>query len=214
MILYAISGLGADERVFQQLKLNCEIECVQWIIPLKNENISSYSKRLSNKISVEEPFGIIAVSFGGLIAMEMLRVIRPEFIMLISSMKSSDEIPSLYRFLGKLKLNRVVPASLFKPPFFISKFIFGTKSSLLKAIIRDTDSNFAKWAVNELLNWNYNHSNSSIDVYRIHGDKDRLLKAPRQNKNVFIIKNGGHFAVVDSYMEVSDRINLILSELN
>ena len=46
MRIFAISGLGADERVFKYLNLNCEIIVIQWITPFKKEKIRDYAKRL------------------------------------------------------------------------------------------------------------------------------------------------------------------------
>ncbi len=37
MILYAISGLAADKRVFDFLKLDCKLIPLDWIKPFKNE---------------------------------------------------------------------------------------------------------------------------------------------------------------------------------
>lgn len=212
MKVYAISGLGADERVFQELNLNFELVCVQWIQPYKNESIQSYTKRLFGEESLKEPFGVVAVSFGGLIANELTKLIKPKFVVLISSIETKKELPVLYRIIGFLKLNKLVPKVFLKPPFFISKYVFSSKSILLKQIIRDTDTKFAKWAVNAFLNWN--NLELIQNVYRIHGEKDRLLKAPQKSDNVTIIKNAGHFAIVDKSNLVSKKLNKIFNELN
>ena len=50
MKIYAISGLGADKRVFQFLKLEHEFIPIDWIDPLKNESIAEYAKRFSSII--------------------------------------------------------------------------------------------------------------------------------------------------------------------
>ena len=41
MKLYAISGLGADKRVFQYLDLDYELIHIDWIPPLKGERIAT-----------------------------------------------------------------------------------------------------------------------------------------------------------------------------
>ncbi len=70
MKIYAISGLGADERVFKYLTINYELIPVKWIRPKHKETIHSYSKRLIEEYGIgqETNYGIIGVSFGGLIA--------------------------------------------------------------------------------------------------------------------------------------------------
>jgi len=77
MKIYCISGLGADRRVFKNLKLEAELIFVDWIIPKKKEHISSYASRLATVINQDEEFGLLGVSFGGLIAVEMNKVLIP-----------------------------------------------------------------------------------------------------------------------------------------
>ena len=72
MKILAISGLGADERIFNYLTLDHEIVPIKWIAPSKKETIIAYSKRLiqENNILEENDYAILGVSFGGLIAVE------------------------------------------------------------------------------------------------------------------------------------------------
>lgn len=69
--LYGISGLGADKRVFQYLSLDCEFIYIDWVVPLKNEPIKSYAMRLAEVINTDEAYGILGISFGGLVATEI-----------------------------------------------------------------------------------------------------------------------------------------------
>ena len=101
MKIYGISGLGADERVFQYLEIGEEIEVLKWIVPEKNENIVAYSKRLANQINTKEDFILIGVSFGGMIAVELGKIINPEKIILISSAETKNELRSIYGLFGK-----------------------------------------------------------------------------------------------------------------
>jgi D-arabinose 1-dehydrogenase-like Zn-dependent alcohol dehydrogenase len=85
--IYGISGLGADKRVFKFLKLDSELIPIDWIEPLKNESIINYSKKLSTKIDQNEKVCLIGVSFGGLVATEISKLINPALTILI------DRIP-------------------------------------------------------------------------------------------------------------------------
>ena len=85
MKVYGISGLGADKRVFEKLTLDLELIPIDWITPYKNERIEDYAKRLSKKIDKKEEFIIIGVSFGGLIATEISKILKSKLTILISS---------------------------------------------------------------------------------------------------------------------------------
>lgn len=86
--IYLISGLGADERMFQRLNFyNFEPVYLQWISPKKNESISDYAARLKSQITEEKPI-IIGLSLGGMMAVEISKQIKTEKVVLISSIKT------------------------------------------------------------------------------------------------------------------------------
>lgn len=204
MKLYAISGLGADKRVFQNLTLDCELVSIDWIEPKRNESIAEYSLRLSQKIDTTEKFGIIGVSFGGLVAVEMSKKLNPALTILISSAETSNELRTIYRIFGKSKLVNLIPTKFFDPPRGIAHWIFGAKDKqLLSQILDDTDLNFAKWAVKELVNWK-NEEKLTNPILKIGGTHDKLIPAKGNTK---LIERGGHFMIVDRADEVSEVIN-------
>ncbi|MEM6297448.1 MAG: alpha/beta hydrolase [Bacteroidota bacterium] len=207
MKLYAISGLGADERVFQYLTLDYELIPVQWIKPKQNEGISPYAARLAKKIDESEPFGLIAVSFGGLVAVEISKILSPEVTILISSAETKHELPKIYRIIGKSNLIRLVPHQLFNPPRKVASWVFGTTNhALLKNILDDTDLKFTKWAINELTNWS-NEEGLANHKLKIGGTNDKLI--PPRGK-LTLIEGGGHFMIVDKALEISEVINQCL----
>lgn len=59
MKIYTISGLGADQRVFQELKLDYELVPLNWISPIRNESIQSYASRLAENIDVTEEYMVL-----------------------------------------------------------------------------------------------------------------------------------------------------------
>lgn len=204
MKIFAFSGLGADERVFQFLNLKHELIPVNWITPKKNESIEEYSKRLALSIQIdnEDQFMLLGVSFGGLIATEISKIYPPQKTILISSIETKDELSSFKKALGKII--KVLPIEIIKPPLPIINHYFGAKNKkLLKEIINDTDKKFTKWALNELLNWKNNKK--LINSLIISGSEDKLL--PTKNKKAIIIEKGTHFMIVDQANEISTTIN-------
>lgn len=211
MKLYGISGLGADKRVFEYLDLDCKLIPIEWIEPLKNETIESYSIRISKSINREEDFGIMGVSFGGLVAVEISKRLNPKLTILISSAETRLELRLIYRIIGKTKLLKLIPQFLFDPPRIIADWIFGAvNKKLLNQILNDTDLYFAKWAVNQLTNWS-NIEKLSNPVLKIGGTHDKLIPP---NKNQRLIEKGEHFMIVDRADEISQIINEIIRKTN
>ncbi|BDD10271.1 hypothetical protein FUAX_27030 [Fulvitalea axinellae] len=205
MKLYAISGLGADKRVYDFLKLELELIPLDWIEPKPNEDIRDYSLRLSASINTDEEFGIIGVSFGGLIAVEISKNLNPKLTISISSIETDQELPLLYRAIGKLGIAYILPKIFFTPPKSLSRFLFGTKNTeTLYPILEDTDPAFAKWAVTQLLGWE--NKERIAGSLKICGDKDFLLLSPKRT-DIITIKGGGHFMIVDKAEEISAVIN-------
>src|SRR3954471_14038187 len=116
MKVYFIAGLAADKRVFKyiQLPTGCEAVFLDWISPEKEDTLPSYALRLASTINKEEPFALIGLSFGGMLATEIAKVYQPAVTILISSVPVSKELPGYFRMAGKMRLHKIVPVSLLK----------------------------------------------------------------------------------------------------
>ncbi len=211
MTVYFISGLGADERVFDKLTLplNWDVQHIAWLPHLPNESLSSYCHRLSAAIDTPE-FVLVGLSFGGIVAVELAHFLNPKLTVLISSVATRRELPLLYRMIAKTKLDRLVPASFLKiPNSFLYRF-FGTSAAeekrLLRQTIANTNSRFLKWAIHEIINWT--NSERPAPLFHIHGTNDHLFAIKNTNADVQI-QGGGHLLVYDS----ADEISRILTEV-
>ncbi len=201
--IYIFSGLGADERVFQFIDFfEYKPVFINWIDPLRNETIESYAARISSKITAPNPV-LIGLSFGGIIAVEVAKIIKPEKIILISSVQSKDEIPFIYRLAGMLRLHRIMPAAVMRKANFITYWLFGIKSDaekkILAAILKATDPVFLSWAIDKILTWK--NKSKTENLIQIHGTQDRLF--PSYKSADVIIKGGGHLMVLNRAEEVS-----------
>ncbi|MCX6351120.1 MAG: alpha/beta hydrolase [Bacteroidetes bacterium] len=211
MFIYILSGLGADERVFQLLDFSgFQVTFIKWITPEKNERIEDYATRLLEQIPTSKPT-LIGLSFGGMIAIEIAKQISTEKIILLSSAKTKNEIPFYYRWIGQLRLHKLLPTYFLKHSNFVSNWLLGATSSfdrkLLKAIFRDCPLIFTKWAIDKVVYWN----NQGIhdNLVHIHGTRDRVLPI-RFVKCDIEIKNGGHIMTVNKAEELSKTIREIL----
>jgi pimeloyl-ACP methyl ester carboxylesterase len=210
MNIYCISGLGADKRAFKLLSLNQELIHIDWLKSTKNESLSSYCIRLAEQINSKEPFILIGLSFGGLVACEIAKFLKPEKVILLSSITNKKHLPLMFRVIGSIGLHKIIPPSWMKPPMSLAYWLFGIKKKenklLLKEIFEDTDLDFLKWAVRRLL------SNEEIiapsNLIRIHGTNDKML--PLKDKDrVVEIEGGGHFMVIEQASDVSEALKRI-----
>ena len=207
--LYLISGLGADERAFKFLNLpGVDFSFIKWVQPSAKEEIISYSKRLISQIDTNYEVILVGLSFGGIIAQEIAKLICCRAVIIISSVKSPEEFPWYYKGVKASRVYKLMPPSLLKRlNLLTASYYFGIDSgeelNLLKLIIKDTDELFLKWAIHETLNWQPFLPKQT--VVHIHGSRDRIFPA-RNIRGAINIKGGGHFMIVNKASEISQLI--------
>jgi pimeloyl-ACP methyl ester carboxylesterase len=202
--IYFISGLGADKRIFRKLKLPefFNIHYIEWVSVREEESLESYCNRLSEQIDQTKPFTLIGISFGGMIAIELSKKLKPIQTIIISSFCCKKEVSKFYIFLGKTGLMRLIPTGILLQPNRIVYWLFGANNSderqLLKNILRDTDPHFYRWAVKQLFSWD--NSWKPEGLIHIHGTADKII--PFSTKMDAIPVEGGEHLMVYSKAEI------------
>lgn len=210
--IYFISGLGADFRVFSFLDLSfCEPVYVDWISPNKNESLESYALRLRETIKEEHP-AIVGISFGGMLATEMAKADPECKVVIISSIKTADQFPSLLRTLKYFPFYKWLPGGFIRASARIIKWFMAEKGKeqkkLLLQIIRDTDMRFVKWAIPAILNWR--NKMEPGNVVHIHGTADRVLPLKKLNAD-HVIKSGTHAMPLYHFENISRLLKKIFN---
>jgi len=211
--IYCISGLGADERAFSRLQLpGYELHFLRWIDPEPNESFADYAKRMSSFITEPESI-IIGLSFGGMLAIELTKLIKVKKLILISSVKTRNEEPWWMRTSGKLKLHQLIKPQPHPLLYPIENYFLGTHTKAEKKLanyFRETvNKEYLKWAIHQIVNW----SNVTIpaNCLHIHGNADKLFPI-RYVKADHVIDKGGHFMVFNKAEEISRIISAELKQ--
>ncbi|HEY0299232.1 MAG TPA: alpha/beta hydrolase [Arachidicoccus sp.] len=211
MKVYFISGLGANEKIFQRIQLPEGFEPVylNWINPLNDETFESYARRLAQQIESGTDFILIGLSLGGMIAVEMNKFLAPKLTILISSAVNKNELSSWTLFLGILGISNLITERMYHTNSFYTDNFLGIKSvedhALQKEMLSKAPIEFFHWAIPKIVRW----QNEFIPerLLRIHGTKDKII--PFKNaEGIIAIKDGTHFMVFNR----ANEINKILSE--
>jgi hypothetical protein len=205
-----LSGLGADWRLFQKLDLPAHFEIVhiEWIAPYKNEPLIEYAWRLSAQMDTTKPFRLIGLSFGGIVATELTKLILPVQTIIVSSTAVSSGIPWYYKIGGKLAIPDLTPNAFIKSANPLSYWLFGTKTKeekrLLKQVLHDMDNTFMNWAIKKVTTWH--NTEKPANLFHIHGAADKVLPCAFVKPDV-IIPHGEHLMVFSMWETVSKVIS-------
>lgn len=209
--IYCISGLGADERAFSRLQISGHtLINLPWLLPEDKETIEHYAKRMSVGITEENPV-LLGLSFGGMMSIEIAKLLPVDKVILISSIQSADALPGWMIGAGKLRLNKLFSMQSYKILEPIQNRFLGVNDADEIAMVRSYRKNapviYTNWAINEVLNWRNSWQPSK--VFHIHGDKDKMFPI-KKVAPTHIVKGGGHFMIMNKAAEVSSCINEIV----
>ena len=212
--VYFISGMGADERAFQYLDLSfCNPVFVQWIKPLENEPITGYAARLAQQITKKEPI-IVGLSFGGVVAIELSKLIPLKKLVLLSSAKTGREIPFYYRALRYLPLHKLISASALRSGNQLAYRLMGIAERADKKVftrmLQVSDAGLLKWSIHQLAHWE--NTQYPSHTHHIHGTRDLMLPI-RFVQATETVQGGAHLMLMSKPEEVSALLKrVILSE--
>ena len=210
MNIYYISGLGADQRAFSRLdfvkKYNATY--LPWLQPQqKKEPIASYAQRMAKDINGENPI-LVGLSFGGIMAMEIAKLIPVKKVILISSCKTKNELPTQIKMAGQLGLDSLVPMTMVKNSKPIVYNFLGTKTKEEKEIASDfidnLDPDYLSWSMRTISRWK--NVDTPCPTCHIHGNNDMLLQSSFVEAD-HIIDGGNHFMIYNKAEEINPILN-------
>lgn len=217
-ICYILSGLGADERVFDQIDFGSFSPVfIPWepTEQGQDQSLESYAKQLSRHVKVSDPI-LIGISFGGIVAQEMSALFDNCPVLIISSAKTRSELTPFMRFSGMTGLHKLMPMKRILRNKWINHWFFGTKTKhekkTLDQILADSDPVFTKWAIHQVTNWKRTKK-IPAKVLHIHGDQDRIFRIGNLRPD-YIIPGGTHFMTVSEHEKVSEAIQEALEKLS
>ncbi len=209
-------GLAASSAIFERISLpSTEFEMVllEWEIPLDNETLANYAKRIATKIKHKNPV-LIGVSFGGILVQEMSKWIEARKVIIISSVKSNAEFPRRMKIAKTTKAYKLIPMNLLLNVESLAKFSFGDKITqrlkLYEKFLSVRDKRYLDWAIEQVILWD----RTVIDekVIHIHGDADEVFPI-KYIKKCIVVKGGTHIMILNKFRWLNENLpKIILNE--
>ncbi len=209
-------GMAANCEIFENIKLDdskYKLHFIEWLEPEKDESLQTYSNRIAQQITLQNPI-LIGVSFGGIIVQEVAKIIAAEKVIIISSVKDPSEFPARMQWAKKWKLYRFFPTSYINLIENVTKKIVSSKKihqriDMYQKYLSVRSVNYLDWAFKNIILWE--NINPVTNVYHLHGTKDHIFPHKRI-KNAEFLDKGTHVMVLINARWINKKLLEILEK--
>ncbi|MDG1342015.1 MAG: alpha/beta hydrolase [Flavobacteriaceae bacterium] len=196
--VYCMPGMAASPKIFEFISLPkpFRIHLLSWIPPDKEESLSSYAKRMCERITSENPI-LLGVSFGGVLVQEIAKHIPVQKVIIVSSIKTNEELPLPMKMARTTNAHKLLPTQWINNLDALALFAFGKgikkRLELYQKYLSERNPDYLNWSINALVNWDQLEVPTS--VVHIHGEKDTVFPI-KYLSNPYIRIKGGHAAIM------------------
>jgi hypothetical protein len=213
--VYFMPGMAASSTIFERIQLpedDFEIHLLEWVLPIKDETLESYAKRMSANVKHENAV-LIGVSFGGILVQEMKQFLKLRKVIIVSSVKSNTELPQRMKLAKTTKAYKLIPTTLILNVENLAKYAFGSyvkqRLKLYEKFLSVRDKEYLDWSIEQIINWN--RVVIDPEIIHIQGDADEVF--PIKNiKNCIIVKDGTHIMILNKYRWFNSNLPKIILE--
>ena len=210
--LYCMPGMAASPKIFEFISLPkpIKIHLLSWIPPLKDEPLTDYAIRMCERVTQTNPI-LLGVSFGGVLVQEMSKYLPGCQVVIVSSIKSKDELPLSMKMAKKTNAHKLLPMQWINNLDNLSLFVFGDgikkRLALYQKYLSERNPDYLSWAIDSLVNWD--KTEVLKNIIHIHGEKDTVF--PIKNlSHPFIKIKGGHAAIITQAHWFNKELSKIL----
>ena len=186
--------MGANSKMYQGAWLDFnQVTYLDWP-PYEGEaSLSELAKRVATHYRIKDNDILIGSSMGGMVALEISKLLYLERVVLVGSAIDVSEMNSF--------LTLLTPFVDFAPIDFFQK-LAGRHDSIFQQMFASSDANFMRTMCRAISKWE-GYPGNLTNVTRIHGEKDKVIKCPR---DCHVIKRGGHLIPITHARECVDII--------
>ncbi len=211
--VYFMPGLAASSLIFERIALPeslFEVHLLDWELPIGDESLADYAKRMAQKITQPNPV-LIGVSFGGILVQEMAAFLNPLKVIIISSVKTNVEFPRRMKIAKTTKAYKLIPTSIFSNIEKLGAFSFGKsiaqRLKLYERYLSVRDVLYLDWAIERVVLWDRTQVDTS--VIHIHGDADEVFPI-QYIKDRIVVKGGTHVMILSKYKWLNENLPAII----
>lgn len=207
--MYCMPGMAANPKIFEYLNLDAaefELHFLSWTPPLKGESLVHYAKRMCERVLHHHPV-LLGVSFGGILVQEMAKLMEVKKVIIVSSVKSSGELPKKMIFAKHTKLHKLIPTQLVTNLELVAKFAFGDfmqkRIALYEKYLSVKDPYYIDWSMDCIVGWE--QEQPLKHVVHIHGTEDTVFPVSHI-KDYIPVQGGTHSMIIFKYKWFNENL--------
>ncbi len=207
--VYFVPGLAAGKEIFRNISFpekEFKLHVLEWLIPENKESIGDYSKRMASLVT-EANSVLVGVSFGGVVAQEMSVYLELRKLIIVSSVKTRDELPKRLKVARKTFVYKLLPTSLVLSATDLTKFAIGPKTKkrlkLYQEYLHVRNKQYLDWAIENMITWD--RKEKIEDVYHLHGNNDIVFPI-EYIEDYISIQGGTHIMILNRGAEISEKL--------
>jgi pimeloyl-ACP methyl ester carboxylesterase len=209
--VYCISGLGADQHIFDGLDVpGVTWSHLPWLMPEGDEALGDYAGRMKAGIGEAAPT-LLGVSFGGMMAIEIAKLLPSATVIIVSSIRHKRQLPFPIKMTALLGLGKWMPPANLRLLAPLQDYFLGVETKadavLARAYRGNVDPHYLQWSIRHIAGWQNEWQPSSF--YHLHGGKDRVFPM-RLVEPTHVIEDGGHLMIHNRAMEINKILSAIL----
>lgn len=213
--VFLIAGMGADTRIYNRIDIpeKYDVVPVDWIEPNETDTLTTYAQKLIYQYDIKPNAIVIGNSLGGMLAIEIAKIVHLKKTILISSIKTIYEAPLYYKVFRALPVYKLFTDKMlglvkyFITPVFVK--MENEQIWLFRDMYEKTSKKFLRWSMGAALNWN--NTVIPVNVYHLNGDKDMVFNY-KPLKDAAILPGGTHTMIFDNAKAVNKWLKPLLKK--
>jgi pimeloyl-ACP methyl ester carboxylesterase len=213
--VYFMPGMAANSSIFQNISLPPEVfetHLLDWFLPERDMTLAQYALAMCKRITHRD-IVLIGVSFGGILVQEMAKHIKVKKLIVISSVKTTSELPKRMIFAKYTKIHKLLPTRLVNNVELMTKYAFGERVQkrlkLYEQYLSIRDVYYLDWAIEQMVSWQ--QDTCLPNLVHIHGERDAVFPI-RYIKDCLSVKNGTHTMIIHRFKWFNQHLPTIILE--
>jgi hypothetical protein len=190
---HILPGMGASSAMYNALRhmLDFDVNYINWPHYGGEKTYKEVAQTIIKNHRIANGDVIGGSSLGGMVALEIGRLVQPRAIILIGSAMTTNEVQGLLTLLS--------PLATFTPVSVIQALI-GKHKNLVSSMFADADPEFIRAMCMYLQQWPGYTGKADI-IYRLHGKQDHVIPCPMDGATV--VENAGHLIAMTHVAETA-----------